>query len=178
MSDAERADYWQHYARVHESRLKKSSESDEYTQKLKAEIAELKQAQMTDTEKAITEAEARGRAEATMTYSQQIAAAELKAALTGVVADPNALIEDVNLAKYVTDKGDVNTEAIAAARDKFAALFASPPQPQAPTLHQGRQGQPSPGQLTRADLSNMSPDDINKAIAEGRLDEVRGIKTY
>lgn len=165
------AEKWKSHARKHEQLWKEK-------QGAVKELEELKTSQLSDTERAVKEAEARGRAEATMAYSQQIAAAELKAALTGVVADPNAVIEDINLAKYVTDKGDVNTEAIAAARDKFAALFASPPQPQAPTLHQGRQGQPSPGQLTRADLSNMSPDDINKAIAEGRLDEVRGIKTY
>lgn len=131
-----------------------------------------------DTEKAVKEAEARGRADATKTYAEKIAAAELKAALTGVVPDPSAVVEDINLARYVTDTGDVNTEAIAAAREKFAAILGSPPQPQAPTLHQGRQGQPTPGQLTRADLAHMNPDDINKAIAEGRLDEVRGIKTY
>lgn len=165
------AEKWKSHARKHEQLWKEK-------QSAAKELEELKTSQLSDTEKAVKEAEARGRADATKTYAEKIAAAELKAALTGVVPDPSAVVEDINLARYVTDTGDVNTEAIAAAREKFAAILGSPPQPQAPTLHQGRQGQPTPGQLTRADLAHMNPDDINKAIAEGRLDEVRGIKTY
>ncbi len=160
------AEKWKTHARKHEQLWKDSKPAVDELEKLKA-------AQMSDMEKAVQEAEARGRSDAAKTYGEKIAAAKLEAALTGVVPDPSAVVEDLNLSKYVTDTGDVNAEAVTALREKFAAIA---PATQPPNLHQGRQGQPTPGQLTRGDLATMTPDEITAALAAGQLDDVRGIK--
>lgn len=126
-------DKWKSAARKHEDRAKANYQAAK-------ELDALKASQLTDTEKAVTEAEARGRGAAVLEYGQRLAAAELKAALTGLIADPSGVIEDLNLAKFVTDTGDVDAEAVTALRDKYAQL-AKPAA--APNLHQGRQGQPA-----------------------------------
>lgn len=71
---------------------------------------------------------------------QRVAVAELKAALTGVVPDPAAVIEDLNMARFLNDEGDVNADAVSALRQKYAAL-APVPQPRM---------QPNPAQGTSA----------------------------
>lgn len=171
------ASKWKEMARKHESANKVPPSRLAQLRAAEKELETIRESQLSETEKAVKEAEARGAATAASQFGQKIAAAELKAALAGLIPDPAGVIEDLNLAKFVTDTGDVDADAVAALREKYALLAPAKNAP-APTLHQGRQGQPTPGQLTRADLAHMNPDDINKAIAEGRLDEVRGIKTY
>jgi hypothetical protein len=52
----------------------------------------------------------------------RIARAEVKAALAGLVDDPDAIAEDLNLSRFVTDAGDVDEQAIAALKTKYAAF--------------------------------------------------------
>jgi hypothetical protein len=54
--------------------------------------------------------------------SQRVARAEVKAALAGVVDNPSEIVDDLNLAKFLTDDGDVDPAAVAALRDKYAAF--------------------------------------------------------
>lgn len=86
------------------------------------ELQELKDRDKTETERAIEAAKAEGRQSALTESGQRLAAAEIKAALAGVVPDPKAIVEDLNLSKYVTDDGDVDEAAVTALRDKYAAL--------------------------------------------------------
>lgn len=127
------AEKWKTHARKHEQLWKESKPAVDELEKLKA-------AQMSDMKKAVKEAEERGRSDAAKTYGERIAAAKLEAALTGVVPDPSAVVEDLNLSKYVTDTGDVNADAVTALREKFEAIA---PANRPPNLHQGRQGQPA-----------------------------------
>lgn len=110
---------WKALARKHEGNAKANSEAAK-------ELAALKAANQTDAEKAITEAEQRGRSAATAEVAQKLVAAEVRAALTGVVPDPSAVVEDLNLSKYVTDTGDVDQDAVKALREKYVALAAKP----------------------------------------------------
>lgn len=128
------ADKWKGLARKHEQQWKAAKPAVD-------KLAELEAAGMSDMDKAVKEAEERGRTQAVKTYGEQIAAAKLEAALTGVVPDPSGLVAELNLSKYVTDTGDVDTDAIAAAREKFSTQIPTPAAPPAPNLHQGRQGQ-------------------------------------
>jgi len=161
------ANKWKAAARKHEDRAKANFQAAK-------ELETLKESQLSDTDKAVKEAEARGQAAAIAQFGQKIAAAELKAALAGLIPDPAGVIEDLNLAKFVTDTGDVDADAVAALREKYALLAPAKNAP-APNLHQGRQGPPVQGQLSRADLERMTPDEITAAMAQGRLDEIRGI---
>ncbi len=159
------ADKWKTHSRKHEQLWKDAKPAVDELEKLKA-------AQMSDMDKAVREAEERGRSDAAKTYGEKIAAAKLEAALTGVVPDPSSVVEDLNLSRYVTDTGDVNAEAVTALRDKYAAI--APPRDDPPNLHQGRQGSTPPGQLSRSDLKSMSPEQIQAARDDGRLTSLLG----
>jgi ribosomal protein S18 len=122
---------WKSLARKHEAQAKANADAAK-------RLAEIEAANQTEVEKAVKEAEQRGASAARADFGQRLAAAEIKAALTGVVPDPAAIVEDLNLAKYVTDTGDVDQEAVTALRTKYQSLAAKPP---APTLHQGDKGE-------------------------------------
>ena len=66
---------------------------------------------------------------------QRVARAEVKAALTGLVDDPDSIVEDLNLARFVDDDGEINEGAIAALKTKYAG-FSSKRGPR-PDLSQG-----------------------------------------
>lgn len=106
------AEKWQSQAKKHEREWKKFSK----------ELDDLRQAQMSDQEKAVAEAEARGRTAALSESGKRLAAAEVKAALTGVVPDPTAIVEDLDLARYVTDDGDVDAGAVEKLKAKYEAM--------------------------------------------------------
>ena len=156
--------------------------ADKKAKDLEAELDQLRRAQMTDNERAIAEAEERGRKTATSEVAQRLAAAEIRASLTGIVPDPGAIVEDLNLAKYVTDTGDVDVAAVAKLREKYEG-FASKPKPGAPSPGAGdggpRGGPPAPDQLTQADLDRMlrekRHDEIAQARREGRFNQLMGI---
>lgn len=153
---------WKSLARKHESEAKK----------LRAEADKLRASSQTDAEKAVETAKAEGRQAAQLEFGQRLAGAEIKAALTGVVPNPAEIVEDLNLAKYVTDDGEVDGEAVAALKKKYEG-FARQGRP-GPDLGQGRRGDAPAGkdQLTKADLDRMTPEQIVKARREGRLDDL------
>lgn len=111
----ETVDFWKAQARENEKRAKSNASAAQELEKLKASM-------MSETEKAVAEAEARGRASAVSEVGQRVAAAEIKAALTGIVPDPGDIVEDLNLARYVTDSGEVDTKAVAALKKKYEGL--------------------------------------------------------
>jgi hypothetical protein len=124
----------------------------ERIQKQAADIAKFKQAAKTpDEERALREhaalvaasksaeeraLEAQTAAEARATAANmRVARAEVKAALAGVVENPDAIVDDLNLAKFVGDDGEVDAAAVKALRDKYAG-FGSPRAPR-PDASQG-----------------------------------------
>jgi len=86
------------------------------------ELAKLRQSSMSDTERAVEQARAEARKEAYAETSERLAAAEVRAALAGVVDDPDAIVEDLNLSRYVTDEGDVDAKAVKVLAEKYAKL--------------------------------------------------------
>jgi hypothetical protein len=59
---------------------------------------------------------------------QRLARAEVRAALAGVVDNPDAIVDDLNLSRFVGEDGEVDANAIAALRQKYAG-FSSPRPP-------------------------------------------------
>lgn len=157
------AEKWKALARKHEGSAKSNAEAAK-------RLAEIEESQKTDLEKAVGEAEQRGRQAAKLESAQERAAAKIEAALTGVVEDPAAFIDDLNLAKFVTADGDVDAEAVAALRAKYEPLASK----KRPNLGQGNRGSDPVAQLTAADLEHMTPEQIVKAREEGRLDNLLG----
>ncbi len=111
----ETVDFWKTQARENEKRAKANATAAKELEKLKASM-------MSDQEKAVTEAEARGRTAALSEGGKRLAAAEAKAALTGVVPDPAAIVEELDLARYVTDDGDVDMDAVGKLKAKYEAM--------------------------------------------------------
>jgi len=66
----------------------------------------------------------------------------VKAALTGVVDDPELVIDDLNIAKFVTDHGEIDEDAITALRERYAALGGGKPRIPVPNPAQGAAGSP------------------------------------
>lgn len=91
-----------------------------------AELEKLRKAGMPDTERQLEEAREAGKAEARSENAQRLAGAEIKAALTGVVKEPSAVVEDLNLAKFVTDDGEVDSEAVTALKTKYQQMGGKP----------------------------------------------------
>lgn len=143
-------------------------------QKLEKELEDIRRSQMSDTEKAVAEAEARGRTSALTEVGSRIAAAEIRAALTGVVADPASIIEDLNLARYVTESGEVDGKAVAALRDKYVAITAAAAKEAHPKVPAGRRGDGPDLITSRAQLQKMTPDEIVAAHREGRVQITEG----
>lgn len=158
------AEKWKALARKHENAN---------SQALK-ELDTIRTAQMSDSEKAIAEAEKRGR-EATMKeLGAQIAEAKIRAAAAGKVADVDALLELVDVSKFVTADG-VDDSAITATIDRFSKV--APAQPAAPkfgAVELGPQGD-RPRQLGEADLARMTPEQIVEARRSGQFDDILGV---
>ena len=126
---------WKAEARKWEQRAKDNSAAAK-------KLAALEAANQTDAERAQAAArQAEQRAEAAV---RRVASAEIRAALTGVVPDPAAVVEDLDLGRFIdSESGDVNGDAVAALKAKYAAL-APPAGPRAPAPNpaQGAGGAP------------------------------------
>jgi hypothetical protein len=153
-------DKWKSFARTHEDKWKAAAK----------DLADLRNANLPDSEKAIAEAEARGRQAALAEVSGTLAEAELRtqAALAGAEI-PDAVSQYLDVARFTGPDGTPDTAAI--------ATFVASLTPKGPKFAQnvgiGPQGTGAGiSQLTREDLARMTPGQINMARDEGRLDSL------
>ncbi|MEU1219217.1 hypothetical protein [Streptomyces microflavus] len=115
--------------------------------------------------------------------NQRIIRAEVKAAAKGVLADPADAYKFLDLDQFEVDEnGDLDSEEVTEAINE---LIKSKPYLAAATAKRfqgtGDGGAAArkagrPKQLTRADLKSMSPEAIDKAREDGRLDDLMGGK--
>lgn len=114
--------------------------------------------------------------------NERIVKAEIRAAAAGKLADPADALRYLDPTTFdVGNDGEVDSSAIATQiealvkeRPYLAAQGGTGPVFESPGSH--RNGDPK-GQLTKADVERMTPDAINTARAEGRLNDLLGIKT-
>ena len=138
------------------------------------ELEQMRSAQMTDTEKAIVEAEKRGRDSALAEMRVEIARSRLAAQAAGKVADVDALLELVDAGKFVTDSG-VDDDGIAAVIERFTKVApAQPAPPKFGSVEMGPQGD-RPRQLGEAELARMTPEQIVEARHKGQFDDLLGV---
>jgi len=118
-----------------------------------ARLDELEGANASDLEKAVKTAQDETRAAVAREYGERLAAGILKAELGQRMkpADADALISDLNLAKFVDDKGDVDNDALKAVIDRVA------PKGQADLGQGSRGGQSKPKSLSEAVANHYSP---------------------
>lgn len=176
-------DKWKTQSRKHEQRAKANA-------KAARELEDLRNKSLPADEAAVREAEERGRTAARAEHAQALAGARIEAALTGIVPDPADIVDELNLAKYVDDDGEVDSDAIEELKTKWAARMGSKneddddadgdkPKRKA-DLKQGKRGKSgagTPEQLTRDWLAGKTPEQIEAARLAGQLNDVLGIKT-
>lgn len=154
-----------------------------------AELTKLREAQMSEQEKAVAEARREGATETETKFQRRLFSAEAKVAAAGKLADPS-LLADPDVAKSllglddipVNAAGDIDSEAISKAIDRLTEErpFLKAGQAHATWPSNGSEAGPrgdAKSQLTRDDLKTMSPQEIVKAKAEGRLVSVLGHTT-
>lgn len=162
MGTADELAKWKAHSRKHE----------EANTRLSKEIEALRAERMTDSEKAIAEAEKRGRESMAKELGTQIAEAKLRSAAAGKVADVDALLELVDVARFVTAEG-VDDNAIAATVERFTKVAPVQAPPKFGSVELGPQGD-RPRQLGEAELARMTPEQKVEARRNGQLDELMG----
>jgi hypothetical protein len=150
-------DKWKAMSRTNEDRWKEASK----------ERDDLKQASMTDSEKALEQAKQEARNSALAEVGTRLVESELRtAAVTAGVQLPS--FEFLNTSQFVDSNGLPDADRIKAFVESLPKPATGPEYSQ--DLGLGRQGSALAGQLSRADLANMTPQEIAKARSEGRLD--------
>lgn len=123
---------------MHDYKTQRDDEKQRRTA-AEAELEQIKNANLSDTEKAINEAKAAGAAEATKNFGLELAAAKLEAA--GVPADK---VGDLNLASVLDTEGKVDPTKVA----ELAARHRATPAPSPGSADGGPQGDtPTPPDL-------------------------------
>lgn len=124
MQPAEQAAYYKHQARKHEDRVKAYGDfTPEKLAELTRERDELRQANQSESERAIEEAKEAGRAEVRQLLAAERVRTALASALSGRVPDSDALLD---LDRSVFVKGDkADTDAIKAWVEKHSTELKS-----------------------------------------------------
>lgn len=157
------AEKWTSLSRKHETEEKK----------LRKEVDTLKTASMSDAEKAIADARKEGESSTLKKVTERLVKAELKA----TAAEKGATLPDLdalNLAKFATDDGDPDEEAIDRFVDSLGSKsrFADPKD-----LGIGRTNSSNrPKQYTRDDIQKMSHAERVQARTDGHLNDLLGIE--
>ncbi|EST22778.1 hypothetical protein [Streptomyces niveus] len=107
------AEKWKAQSRKHEQRAKENAEAAR-------ELAELKAANATDSEKAIAEAVKKAVAEERSAGAAKLARQVFLAGAAGRFEDPGAVVEELNLSKYIDANGDVDEDGLGKLIDRLA----------------------------------------------------------
>lgn len=104
---------------------KANAEAAKYRKELRAaqsELEKVRKAGLTEQEKAVAEAEQRGRSAALASTGARLARAEFRAAAAGQVDKEtlDAYLEDVDLSKFLSEDGEPDTKAIEGRIKKLA----------------------------------------------------------
>jgi hypothetical protein len=85
----------------------------------------LRQQHKNDDEKALQAARDEGRAEAFKAVGLRVAAAEFRAVAAGKLADPAAVLEVLDLSRFVGDEGEVDLAGLTAMVDMLVAALCT-----------------------------------------------------
>lgn len=76
-----------------------------------------------DMQAQIAAAAAQARADAKAEFSEQLAGTQIASALTALnIPDAESIVEELNLSRYLTDEGDVDTDAVKAVIERYKAI--------------------------------------------------------
>jgi len=121
MKPEEQAAYWKHQSRKHETRATEWSKVGKTPAEVQAELENLRREKMSDSEKAVADAKAEGRAEAASEYGPKMARLAFETALSHVDEDRRkVLIDNIDLTKVINESGDVDTAKVKKLVDTLA----------------------------------------------------------
>lgn len=132
----ETVEFWKAQARENEKRAKANADAVKELDKLRA-------ANMTDTERTIAETKAATRTEVLREVGADRAADQVRLAASNRPIDVDALLEGLDLTKFVNDDGRPDTKAITAYVDRIAPA-APAPEPRVPRVTTGPRGSGKP----------------------------------
>lgn len=138
MTEAQQAAYWKHHARKWENRATGREDYDD----VKAELDRLKRERMSDQDKAVEDAKRTAREEALREFGPKAVETMLTGILTarGIKDDEvKAQLEFVNLSKFLTPKGEVDTEKV---NNYVQGVAPGRSSQQWPDMGGGRRGDP------------------------------------
>lgn len=90
-------------------------------------LEQQRQASMTEAEKAVAEAEARGRTSATQDFGKKLATAEIRAVAADAKADLTGVFDYLDLTRFVGEDGEPDARAIQAFVNALPKKEATPP---------------------------------------------------
>lgn len=97
-----------------------SQKTEKDAKRTAGELKRLQAASMSDQEKVVAEAEAKGRAQALADMAQRLVDAEVRASAAGRGIDADALLDGLDRSRFVTDDGEPDREAIEQFLDRLA----------------------------------------------------------
>jgi hypothetical protein len=129
------AEKWQTHARKQEEGAKANAAAAK-------ELEQLRQQSMSDQEKAVAQAKAEGRREATAEVGGKLALAELRVAAAGRLSDVQlaTLVDGLNLAAFIGEDGEVDQAKVAKFVDGIAPAAEEEKPAGFPDLGQGARG--------------------------------------
>lgn len=141
-------------------------------------LAKLEEANQSEADKAIAAAKAEGRTEALAEANGRLLHAEIKAAAAGRLQNPDDAIALLDLSDFSPgddgfDQQEITSaiDGLLEARPYLAAGPGATPPPGDPDSGARKSGA---GQVTEAELDRMTPEQIEKAMNDGRLDTLLG----
>jgi hypothetical protein len=132
---------WKAEARKWEQRAKENKQAA-------TELDKQRKAAMTEAERAVAEAEERGRTAATTEFGVRLATSEIRAVAADSGADLTGVFDYLDISRFVGEDGQPDEKAIKAFVDGLPQKDDGKPRPPRPDRNQGR---PSGGTSTTAD---------------------------
>jgi molecular chaperone GrpE (heat shock protein) len=128
---------WKSEARKWEQRAKENRQAA-------AELEKQRKAQMNDAERAVADAEERGRTTATEAFGKRLATSEIRAAAADSGRDLTGVFEYLDLTRFLGDDGEPEAGAIKAFVDGLPVIDDGKPRAPRPDANQGRPGAGGP----------------------------------
>src|SRR5690606_37889324 len=110
----------------------------------KTELEKQQQAAMTDAERAVAEAEARGCTVATQEFGKRLATSEIRAAAADTGRDLTGVFDFLDLTRFLDEDGEPDDKAIKAFVDGLPLRDDGKPRAPRPDATQGRSGAKGP----------------------------------
>lgn len=126
MTPEQQAAYYRHQARKHEDRNKEwqrtlDGKTAEEIKAEREELEKLRAKERTEAENAVEDAKKSTKAEVIKEFGTKLVAAEFKAVLSHVDEDRRGqIIENLDLSKFISDNGDVDTDKVKSAAAALA----------------------------------------------------------